>query len=219
MSLFIALEGPDGSGKSTQARLLAEEVRARGYDVLLTREPGGSPIGDQIRQILFNLGNTSMYPKTEFLLFSASRAQHVYEVIQPHLQRGGIVISDRYFHSSLAYQGYGHELDLDLLKRITSFATSGLLPDLILLLDLPVEEGLNRRKSEGKWNRLDDYQVDFHQRVRKGYLAMVEEDHERWVIIDASRPVDRIQKEIQDVIFDLLPPRGNTPVSLHPTSQ
>jgi dTMP kinase len=204
MSFFFTLEGPDGSGKSTQARLLAEEVGALGYDVLLTREPGGSSIGDQIRQILFNLENFSMRPKTEFLLFSASRAQHVNEVIKPHLKRGGIVISDRYFHSSLAYQGYGHELDLGELKRITAFATSGLLPDLILLLDLPVEEGLNRRKSEGKWNRLDDYQLEFHQRVRNGYLRMVEEDPDRWHIVDASQPVERIQKEIQNVVLGRL---------------
>ncbi len=206
MSFFITLEGPDGSGKSTQARLLAEEAGARGYDVLLTREPGGSPIGDQIRQILFNLDNTSMHPKTEFLLFSASRTQHVNEVIKPHLKKGGIVISDRYFHSSLAYQGYGHELDLDMLKQITSFATSGLIPDLILLLDLPVEEGLNRRKSEGKWNRLDDYQLEFHQRVRKGYLTMAEEDPNRWIIINASQSIDRIQKDIQNAVFDYLSP-------------
>ncbi|OGO18231.1 MAG: dTMP kinase [Chloroflexi bacterium RBG_16_48_8] len=201
MSSFIALEGPDGSGKSTQAKLLAEEVGARGYDVLLTREPGGSPIGDQIRQILFTLNNKSMHPKTEFLLFSASRAQHVYEVIRPYLDKGGVVISDRYFHSSLAYQGYGHDLDLDTLKQITSFATSDLLPDLILLLDLPVEEGLNRRKSEGKWNRLDDYQLEFHQKVRQGYHAMVDEDPDRWAIVDASQPVERIQMEIRKVVF------------------
>jgi dTMP kinase len=186
-------------------------VTARGYDVLLTREPGGSPIGEQIRQILFNLDNTKMHPKTEFLLFSASRAQHVYQVIQPHLQKGGIVISDRYFHSSLAYQGYGHELDLDHLKRITSFATSGLLPDLILLFDLPVGEGLHRRKSEGKWNRLDDYQLEFHQRVRNGYLAMADEDPDRWVVINASQSVDRIQEKIRDVVFSHLPPETSHP--------
>lgn len=211
MSLFITLEGPDGSGKSTQARLLAEEVTSYGHDVLLTREPGGSPIGDQIRKILFNLTNTSMLPSTEFLLFSASRSQHVYEVIRPHLQKGGVVISDRYFHSSLAYQGYGHELDLEVLKRVTSFATGGLLPDLILLLDLPVEEGLNRRKSEGKWNRLDDYQLEFHQRVRKGYLSMVDEDPDRWVVINATQPVDIIQKEIRDVVLGYLHPEDPRP--------
>jgi len=204
MSCFIALEGPDGSGKSTQARLLAEEIRSRGYDVLLTREPGGSSIGDQIRQILFNLNNKSMHPKTEFLLFSASRAQHVHEVIRPHLDKGGVVISDRYFYSSLAYQGYGHDLDLETLKQITSFATEDLLPDLILLLDLPVEEGLNRRKSEGKWNRLDNYQLEFHQRVRQGYLTIANEDPDRWFILDASQPFERLQAEIQKVVFHRL---------------
>ena len=205
MSFFITLEGPDGSGKSTQAKRLAEELSGRGYDVLLTREPGGSPIGEQIRQILFNLDNTKMHPRTEFLLFTASRAQHVCQVIQPHLQKGGVVISDRYLHSSLAYQGYGHELDLDHLKRITSFATGGLIPDLILLLDLPVEKGLHRRKSEGKWNRLDDYQLEFHRRVRDGYLAMADEDPDRWVMINASQSVDMIQNEIQHVVFGYLP--------------
>jgi dTMP kinase len=211
MSFFVTLEGPDGSGKSTQANLLAEELSTRGYDVLLTREPGGSGIGDQVRQILFTLDNTAMYPKTEFLLFSASRAQHVSEVIRPHLDKGGVVISDRYFHSSLAYQGFGHQLDLDTLKEITSFATGDLLPDLILLLDLPVEMGLNRRRNEGKWNRLDDYQVEFHQRVRDGYLTMAEEDPDRWVLVDASRPVDRIQKEVQELISRHLPPKPPLP--------
>lgn len=204
MSFFITLEGPDGSGKSTQSRLLAEEVSTLGYDVLLTREPGGSAIGDQIRHVLFTLDNTSMHPKTEFLLFSASRAQHVNEVIQPHLGKGGVVISDRYFHSSLAYQGYGHQLDLENLHKITTFATGGLIPDLIVLLDLPVEEGLRRRKKEGDWNRLDAYLEEFHQRVRHGYLAMASFDPERWEIIDAVSPVEKIQAEIQKVAIKRL---------------
>jgi dTMP kinase len=204
MSFFITLEGPDGSGKSTQSKLLAEKVSALGLDVLLTREPGGSAIGDQIRQVLFTLDNTSMHPKTEFLLFSASRAQHVNEVIRPHLDRGGVVISDRYFHSSLAYQGYGHQLNLEKLQEITTFATGDLLPDLILLLDLPVMEGLQRRKREGDWNRLDAYQEEFHQRVREGYLSMAASDPERWVIIDAVPPVEEIQSNLQQVILDSL---------------
>lgn len=211
MSFFITLEGPDGSGKSTQASLLAEEVMARGYDVLLTREPGGSSIGDQIRHILFTLDNTTMLPKTEFLLFSASRAQHVSEVIQPHLEKGGVVISDRYFHSSLAYQGYGHELNLDTLEEITSFATNNLLPDLVLLLDLPVEEGLNRRRSEGEWNRLDGYQIEFHERVRQGYLAMAAAAPDRWILINASNSVDHIQKDIQEAVFKHLPAKPTEP--------
>jgi dTMP kinase len=211
MSFFITLEGPDGSGKSTQASLLAEEVISRGYDVLLTREPGGSPIGDQIRHILFTLDNSTMHPKTEFLLFSASRAQHVSEVIEPHLEKGGVVISDRYFHSSLAYQGYGHELNLGTLEEITSFATNDLLPNLVLLLDLPVEEGLKRRRCEGEWNRLDGYQVEFHERVRQGYLAMAAADPNRWILIDASNPVDSIQKDIQEAVFKHLPAKPTEP--------
>jgi dTMP kinase len=207
MSIFITLEGPDGSGKSTQAKLLAEKVSALGLDVLLTREPGGSAIGDQIRQVLFTLDNTSMHPKTEFLLFSASRAQHVNEVIRPHLNQGGVVISDRYFHSSLAYQGYGHQLDLEKLQEITTFATGGLLPDLILLLDLPVKEGLQRRKREGDWNRLDAYQEEFHQRVRDGYLSMAASDPERWVIIDAVPPVEEIQSNLLQVVLERLQER------------
>jgi len=201
MSFFVTLEGPDGSGKSTQARLLSEKVSALGFDVLLTREPGGSAIGDQIRQVLFTLDNTSMHAKTEFLLFSASRSQHVSEVLQPHLDKGGVVISDRYFHSSLAYQGYGHQLDLENLQEITTFATGGLIPDLIVLLDLPVEEGLRRRKSEGDWNRLDAYVEEFHQRVRQGYLAMASSHPEQWAIIDAAHPVEKIQAELRKVVI------------------
>jgi dTMP kinase len=154
--------------------------------------------------VLFTLDNTSMHPKTEFLLFSASRAQHVSEVIEPHLGKGGIVISDRYFHSSLAYQGYGHQLDLEKLKMITNFATGGLLPDLIVLIDLPVEEGLRRRRDDGDWNRLDAYMEEFHRRVRQGYLTMAASDPERWAIIDGIPAVEVIQDEIQKVVVDRL---------------
>jgi dTMP kinase len=207
MSFFITLEGPDGSGKSTQSRLLSEKILSLGFDVLLSREPGGSFIGDQIRQVLFTLDNTSMHPKTEFLLFSASRAQHVNEILEPHLEKGGVVISDRYFHSSLAYQGYGHQLDLEKLRDITSFATNGLIPDLIVLLDLPVKEGLRRRRSDGDWNRLDAYLEEFHRRVRQGYLNMAASDPDRWVTIDGVPDVETIQAEIQDVVISRLQER------------
>ena len=123
--MFITFEGPDGSGKSTQIRLLAERLRAEGYAVLQTREPGGTAIGEQIRDVLHDLGNTAMQPRAELLLYSAARAQLVGEVIQPHLERGGLVLSDRYFDSSLAYQGFGHGLDLELLRSIQAFATAG----------------------------------------------------------------------------------------------
>lgn len=201
MSAFITLEGPEGGGKTTHARLLAEALRDRGFDVLLTREPGGSIIGDQIRDVLMSLENTSMDPSTEFLLFSASRAQHVREIIKPHLEQGGVVVCDRYFHSSLAYQGYGHGLDLEALQQITRFATAELNPDLILLLDLPVKYGLVRRREEGVWNRMDDYEVEFHKRVREGYLSMADQDPERWLIVNATPSLAEIQTEIQRLIF------------------
>jgi len=200
LSLFITLEGPDGSGKTRQASLLAKRLRTLGHDVLLTREPGGTEIGEQIRQVLMSLDNTLMDPRTEFLLFSASRAQHVSERIRPHLEHGGIVICDRYFDASLAYQGYGHRLDLDSLRTITSFATQDLTPDLTLLLDLPVEKGLQRREQGGNWNRLDAYDLEFHRRVRQGYLALAESQPQRWIVIDGLQHVDQVHAEIQQAV-------------------
>ena len=197
MNLFITLEGPDGGGKSSQAQGLAEYLRAENIEVLLTREPGGSPIGDQIRNVIMELENTDMDARTEFLLFSASRAQHIAEVIRPNLENGLTVISDRFFDSSLAYQGYGQRLSLETLKAITNFATNGLAPDLTLLLDLPVEEGLRRREADGNWNRMDAYDMDFHRRVRRGYLKLAAETPDRWVILNAEQSFDALQDEIR----------------------
>lgn len=206
MSLFITFEGPEGSGKSTQLRLLAEHLRQLGRDVLETREPGGTPIGDQIRKVLTRTENAGMHPRTEFLLFCASRAQLVHQRIRPHLARGGVVLCDRYYHSSLAYQGYGHGLDLDALMAITRFATGGLEPDLILLLDLPVELGLQRRRKEGNLNRLDAFALDFHRAVRQGYLALARAEPARWAIIDARPPIEAVQRAIRQRIEPLLSP-------------
>jgi len=200
VTLFVTLEGPDGGGKSTQAAQPAEHLRGLGHDVLMTREPGGTAIGDQIRRVITDLGNTPMHPRTEILLFSASRAQLCHEVIWPHLQAGGIVVSDRFFDSTFAYQGYGHRLDLEALRAITAFATGGLVPDLTLLLDLPADEGLLRRKKDGGWNRLDAYNLEFHQRVRQGYLALAAADPKRWVTIDASRPAEAVQAELRRIV-------------------
>jgi dTMP kinase len=200
LSLFITLEGPEGGGKSTQAVQLSAYLGGKGWDVLLTREPGGPVISEQIRRVIMALDNTAMHPKTEFLLFSAARAQHVHEVIHPHLEQGGAVVSDRFYDASLAYQGYGHRLDLDALRVITHFATAGLIPDLTLLLDIPVEEGLQRREVSGDWNRLDAYDLAFHQRVRNGYLAMADADPERWALIDACQSFADVQNEIQQVL-------------------
>ncbi len=200
MSFFITLEGPEGGGKSTQTKRLVGNLRAQGHEVLLTREPGGTEIGDQIRKVIMSLENKSMSPEAEFLLFSASRAQLVRELIQPHLERGGMVVCDRFFHSSLAYQGYGHELDLELLRTISGFVTGGLIPDLTFLLDLTSELGLERRKRDGRWNRLDDYDLAFHERVREGYLHLADADPGRWTWIDAAQSEDQIQEQIRKVV-------------------
>ncbi len=200
MSFFVTLEGPEGGGKSTQALRLGDHLKSQGHDILFTREPGGTEIGDQIRRVIMSLENKSMSPEAEFLLFSASRAQLVRELIQPHLERGGVVVCDRFFHSSLAYQGYGHQLDLEPLRTITGFATGGLIPDLTLLLDLTSELGLERRKQDGHWNRLDDYDLAFHERVRQGYLRLADADPDRWVRIDAAQTEDQIQEQIREVV-------------------
>jgi dTMP kinase len=147
MNLFITFEGPDGSGKTTQIELLAERLRDQGHEVLITREPGGTSIGDQIRDVVHDVKNVEMTRETEFLLYSASRAQLVRQVIRPHLERGGTVLCDRFADSSMAYQGYGRELDLDMVRCITQFATGGFCPDLTVYLDLPVEVGLQRKES------------------------------------------------------------------------
>ena len=203
--MFITFEGPDGSGKSTQIPLLAEFLRQAGYDILLTREPGGTPIGEQIRGIISDLKNTDMRERTEILLFQASRAQHVDQVILPHLQRGGLVLCDRYADSTLAYQGYGYQLfDLDTLRSIIRFATGGLQPDLTLLFDLEAEEGLRRRSNGGEWNRLDALDLEFHRRVRMGYLEMAQLEPARWVMIDAAQTPERVQKDIQHVVLNRL---------------
>jgi dTMP kinase len=203
--MFITLEGPEGSGKSMQIRDLAEYVRSLGYEVLTTREPGGTSIGDQIRQVIMSMDNTMMHPNTEILLFCAARAQIVSEVIHPNLAKGVVVISDRYGDSTLAYQGYGHGLNLQVVQEILRFATGGLQPDLTLLLDVDVEEGLKRRRAcGGEWNRLDAQQVAFHQRVREGYHKMVSQDPARWVVVDAAQEPQRVQADLRKAVREKL---------------
>lgn len=197
MSLFITFEGPDGSGKTTQIRLLAETLMARGCDVLALREPGGTAIGDQIREVLHNLRNREMRPRTEILLYNAARAQLVEQRIKPHLAQGGIVVCDRYADSTLAYQGYGRELALADVRRIVAFATQQLKPDVTFYLDIDVEAGLaRRRQGGGEWNRMDDQALEFYRRVREGYRVLMTEEPQRWVSIDAARSVAEIQQDI-----------------------
>ncbi len=196
MSLFITFEGPDGSGKTTQARMLAEYLGSRGMTVLHTREPGGTAIGEQIREVILTTRNQSIGDATEALLYSAARAQIVTELIRPALAAGKIVVCDRYADSTMAYQGYGLGLDLQALRVITQFATGGLVPDLTFYVDVPVELGLARRH-RGETNRLDLKDRVYHSRVREGFLKMAQDEPKRWIVIDGTRSVDEVQEEIR----------------------
>jgi len=199
--MFITFEGPDGSGKSTQIKLLAEHLTKLGQHVLLTREPGGTEISEQIRNLLHDTHYKAMLPRTELLLFSAARAQLIGEKVRPHLTSGGMVLCDRYADSTLAYQGYGHGLDVETLRLITAFATDHLTPDLTLLFDLEPAAGLQRRQtSGGEWTRMDDYALAFHRRVRAGYLELAKAEPERWVILDATWRVEELQAEVRRVV-------------------
>jgi len=203
--MFITLEGPDGSGKTTQVKLLVDFLLSKGYPIFAAREPGGTAIGDQVREILMRLDNQSMDPRTETLLFCAARAQLVSQVIRPELAKGNIVLLDRYADSTLAYQGYGHTNDLRQIRQILEFATGGLKPDLTILFDIDAEAGLRRRQiGGGEWNRLDAYQLELHQRTRQGYLEMAKSEPKRWEIIDASQTPEMVQSLLQNVILDRL---------------
>jgi len=200
--MFITFEGPEGAGKSTQITLLTDYLKAHGHRVYSTREPGGTSIGDQIRAVLHDVNNTAMDAVAEILLYSASRAQLVAEVIKPLLAEGAMVLCDRYADSTFAYQGYGRGLDMSMLQSITKFATQSLVPDLTVYLDLQVKDGLHRKQiandaGEGELNRMDQQTLDFYHRVRDGYLALAAQNPERWLIIDAAQSVEKVQQDIR----------------------
>ena len=200
--MFITLEGPEGSGKTSHIPYLVEFLRERGHTVFPTREPGGTSIGEQVREILNDLKNTEMIPRTETLLFQAARAQFVEEIIKPRLANSEIVISDRYADSTIAYQGYGHKQDLAQIYALIEYATGGLEPNLTIYLDVDIETGLKRKKNADEWNRLDAYTVEFHKRVRAGYLKMAKS--ERWVTVDASRGWDEVHENLKKKIVKRL---------------
>lgn len=186
-TMFVTLEGPEGAGKSTVIKELAERFSAQGLEVLVTREPGDGPVGKQIREIL--LHGEAIASRTELFLFLADRAQHVEAIVQPALARGVIVLCDRYSDSTLVYQGYGRGLDLGLLGGLNDIATGGLKPDLTLLLDLPPEVGLARQSSK---DRLDNEPIEFHRKIRNGFLAEASVEPLRWVVVDAQQSVEDV---------------------------
>ena len=203
--MFVTFEGSEGSGKSTQIELLAASLRAQDFAIVTTREPGGTSIGEQVRDCLHDVKNTRMTAAAEVLLYSASRSQLVKEVIMPALAQGQIVLSDRYADSTLAYQGFGRQLDLETLVRITEFATGGLIPDMTLFLDVDVKAGLARRTvGQAEINRMDLQEIAFYERVRTGYLTLANQEPDRWIIIDANRPVDELQASIRALMEERL---------------
>ena len=200
---FITLEGPEGAGKSTQLRRLAERLQSGGVPQLLTREPGGTVVGDQLRALVLDT-RSDMDPMTEFLIYSASRAQLVQQVIRPALARGEVVVCDRYVDSSYAYQGYGRGLDLAQLRAVSAAATGGLLPDLTVLLDLDPEVGLRRAARVGELDRIEGAGLDFHRRLRQGFLELAGAEPERFVVLDATEPEDVLAARIWDAVETLV---------------
>jgi dTMP kinase len=203
--LFFAFEGGEGVGKTTQLRVLSDELAGRGYEVVLTHEPGDTPVGLRLRELLLDPA-TTVTAQTEALLYAADRAAHVANVIAPWLARGTIVISDRYLDSSIAYQGYARGLDIDVITQTSLWATGGLLPDLTLLLDLDPEVGLRRaRGRSGRLDRLEAEALDFHTRVREGFLTLAAATPERYAIVDATGAPDQVADGVLAAVNRLLP--------------
>lgn len=207
MGEFITFEGIEGCGKSTQIRLLAKRLETDGHRVVLTREPGGCPIADQIRAILLDAGNRAMVPTTELLLYAAARAQHVEEVIRPALAEGAVVLCDRFTDATTAYQGHGRQLDLPLITELNRLATGGVAPSLTVLLDCPVATGLQRamaRINGSQGAREERFELEsraFHERVRQGYLQLAAVDPQRFLVVDADREIDAIEAELAERVM------------------
>jgi len=210
---FFVFEGIDGSGKTTQLKLLGESLAARGYPVLYTREPGGTRVGELIRELLLNPQYSELFPRAEALLYAAARAQHVAQVILPALEEGQLVLCDRFLDSSLAYQGFGRGMEVRLLEQINEPATAGLVPDLVLLLDFCSETGMDRINRSGRGvDRIEREAQEFHRKVRSGYLALAGRDPSRYRVVDAHRPVDLVHRDILkavEEVLDALPSRDS----------
>ncbi len=203
MSLFITFEGSEGCGKSTQARALWRKLSRLGIPTVLTHEPGGTDLGNQLRRVLKKGRQDKISPIAELFLFAACRIQLVTEVIRPSLQQGKVVICDRFYDSTTAYQGYGRELNLDTVKKTNDLATQGTKPDLTIFLDIPTQTGLSRKQSMTN-DRFEAENIAFHNKVRAGYLKLAAEEPGRWLVIDATLPRARISKLILDRVKQLL---------------
>lgn len=202
--LFITFEGPDGSGKSTVAKAIFEKLQEKGYDVVHTREPGGIDIAEQIRNVILNPNNTAMDPKTEALLYAASRRQHLVEKVFPAVQEGKIVICERFIDSSLAYQGFGRQLGFEEVLGINLFATENTYPDMTIYLDVDEAVGLSRLQNRDFKDRLDQESIEFHHRVKKGYETVLEKFKDRIRIVDASKPLQEVIENSLNEILNLL---------------
>lgn len=204
--IFLSFEGGEGSGKSLQAKRLEDDLRARGRDVVLTREPGGTAAGERIRDIVLHAQEIALSPEAQVLLYSTARAQIVREVIRPALDRGTIVIADRFFDSTFAYQGYGHGVSFDHIRAVTDLAVDGLVPDRTFLLDIAVDIGLGRSgwRAQSKWDRFEVLDHAFHDRVRQGYLTLAADEPARWVVIDAGRDENSVAADVRRAVDAVL---------------
>nr|WP_251126478.1 MULTISPECIES: dTMP kinase [unclassified Exiguobacterium] len=206
--MFITVEGPDGSGKTTQLQLLVQSLTEQGYEVVVTREPGGTKVGNSIREVLLSPEHDEMTPRVEMMLYAASRAQNIDQVIRPALHRGAVVVCDRFVDASIAYQGYGLQYDLSQILSLNDWATAGIKPDLTFLFDLTPDQASHRVKDRGQLDRIESRDESFHQRVYEGFQILLEQHPERMVRIDANASIETIQDEVLDITLERLKERG-----------
>ena len=206
--MFITVEGPDGSGKTTQLKLLVEALNNKGYEVVVTREPGGTTVGNSIREVLLSPEHHEMTPRVEMMLYAASRAQNVDQIIRPALARGAVVVCDRFVDASIAYQGYGLKYDIEQIESLNEWATSGITPDVTFLFDLSPQRAQDRMKDRGQLDRIESRDQDFHERVYEGFHVLLKKYPERMILIDADQSVECIHDEVLDATLERLKNRG-----------